>query len=248
MKSAVRVLQIFQLFAELKTPASLASISQRLEMPKSSCQALLRTLEAHGYLSNRDDTKDYYPTRKLFEQMRVIVEQDPLLKDLMPLLQALSDETGETVFLARREGTLVHYMEVVQGRQTLRFAGLAGDRSPLYIGAAGQSLLGGMPKAERVALVNQLEFQRYSPNTIVSASALLKQIDEGLKKGWFLSIGGFQQEVSSIGNYVWLNDNLYAIVIAAPTQRVERNQKSISRHIVDLCARVTQRPATRHTR
>ncbi len=241
VKSAVRVLQIFQLYAELKAPASLATVSQRLEMPKSSCQALLRTLEAHGYLANRDDTKDYYPTRKLYEEMRVIVEEDPLLKDLMPLLRELSDATGETVFLARRHDLMSHYLEVVQGKQSLRFAGVAGDRRPLYIGAAGQSLLGGMPKAERVAVVNRLQFERFSPNTLPNGAALLKKVDEGLKRGWFMSIGGYQIEVSSIGNYVWLNDQLYAIVIAAPTQRIERNQQALGRQVMDLCARVTQR-------
>ncbi|WP_197424953.1 IclR family transcriptional regulator [Bordetella sp. N] len=241
VKSAVRVLQIFQLYAEIKAPASLATISQRLEMPKSSCQALLRTLEAHGYLSNRDESKDYYPTRKLYDEMRTIVEEDPFLKDLMPLLEELSDATGESVFLARRQDLMAHYLEIVQGRQSLRFAGTAGERRPLYIGAAGQSLLGGMPKAERVALVNRLEFERFSPNTITSGAALLKQVEEGVKRGWFMSIGGFQLEVSSIGNYVWLNEQLYAIVIAAPTQRIERNQKTLSRLVMDLCARVTER-------
>ncbi|MBO9355191.1 helix-turn-helix domain-containing protein [Bordetella petrii] len=241
VKSAVRVLQIFQLFAQIKMPASLSTVSQRLDMPKSSCQALLRTLEAHGYLANRDDTKDYYPTRKLYEEMRVIVEEDPLLKDLMPLLKELSDTTGETVFLARRQDRMAHYLEVVQGQQTLRFAGTAGELRPLYIGASGLSLLGGMPKDERVALVNRIEFERFSPKTVTNGAALLKRVAEGLGRGWFMSVGGYQLEVSSIGNYVWLNGQLYAIVIAAPTQRVERNQKVLSRYIVDLCARVTER-------
>ena len=240
VKSAVRVLQIFQLFAETKVPASLATISQQLEMPKSSCQALLRTLETHGYVANRDESKNYYPTRKLYEQMRVIVEEDPFLKDLMPLLQELSDASGESVFLAHRQDLMAHYLEIVQGRQALRFAGTAGERRPLYIGAAGQSLLGGMPKAERVALVNRIRFERFSPNTITSATALLKEVEVGVKRGWFMSIGGYQQEVSSIGNFVWLNGQLYAIVIAAPTQRIERNQKTLSRLVMDLCARVTE--------
>jgi len=172
--------------------------------------------------------------------MRVIVEEDPFLKDLMPLLQELSDASGESVFLARRQDLMAHYLEIVQGRQALRFAGTAGERRPLYIGAAGQSLLGGMPKAERVALVNRIRFERFSPNTITSATALLKEVEVGVKRGWFMSIGGYQQEVSSIGNFVWLNGQLYAIVIAAPTQRIERNQKTLSRLVMDLCARVTE--------
>ena len=45
VKSAVRVIQIFRLFAELKRPLALSSISSKLAFPKSSCLALLnRTL------------------------------------------------------------------------------------------------------------------------------------------------------------------------------------------------------------
>ncbi|CAN5304093.1 helix-turn-helix domain-containing protein [soil metagenome] len=240
VKSAVRVVQIFQLFADIQRPASLAFISTRMGMPKSSCQALLRTLEAHGYLNHRDESKDYYPTRRLYDETRTIVEQDPLLKDLRPLLRALRDATGETVFLARRDGLQSHYMEVVEGGQTLRFAGVAGERRPLYIGAAGHSLLGGMERAERSALIATIQFERFSPKTITNATTLLRHVNEGVKRGWFMSIGAYEVEVSSIGGFIRLNGETYAIVVAAPTQRIERNQKIISRLVVDLCSSVTQ--------
>ncbi|CAN5438334.1 N/A [soil metagenome] len=240
VKSAVRVVQIFQLFAQLQHPASLALISSRLAMPKSSCQALLRTLEANGYLFHRNDSKDYYPTRRLYDEMSAIVERDPLSKDLRPALVELRDATGETVFLARRDGLQSHYMEVVEGGQTLRFAGVAGERRPLYIGAAGHCLLGGMERAARIALVEQIRFERFSPKTITSAATLLRHVNDGIKRGWFMSIGAFEVEVSSIGNFVRLDGEIYAIVVAAPTQRIERNQKTISRLVMDACARVTE--------
>jgi DNA-binding IclR family transcriptional regulator len=240
VKSAVRVVQIFHFFSEIQEPASLALISTRLGMPKSSCQALLRTLEAHGYLNHFDGLKNYYPTRRLYDEARVIVEHDPLLRDLRPSLKALSDATGETVFLARRHALQSHYIEVVEGGQTLRFAAKAGDRRPLYIGAAGLSLLGGMEEGERLALVAQIAFEKYSPKTVTNATALCRQVNEGLKRGWFISVGAYQAEVASIGNFIRLNGEVYAIVVAAPTQRLERNQKAISRAVVDLCKRVTQ--------
>lgn len=227
VKSAVRVLQIFQLFAETRQPAPLSLIAHRLGVPKSSCLALLRTLEANGYLYQLNDFRDYYPTRRIWKEAQVIAQGDPFLSRLRPLLQGLSERTRETAFLARRSGSEVHYVEVIESGQALRFAATVGEKRPLYIGAAGLCLLGAMPQPEREALVKGLAFEKFSDRTVAGAKALLKVVDEGLARGWFLSIGAYQSGVSSIGRPIRLNGEDYAVVVAAPTDRLREHEQAI---------------------
>ncbi|ALM83362.1 IclR family transcriptional regulator [Bordetella sp. N] len=240
VKSARRVVQIFQLFAELRQPVPLSLVSKRLELPKSSCLALLKTLEANGYLYRLNDGKDYYPTRRIFNEARIITENDPLLSSMGPLLHGLRVATGETVYLAKREGHLSHYVEVVESDQPLRYAASVGEKRQLHIGAAGQCLLAAMPDDERDALIDELELTKFSAHTITSAAKLKKTLAEGQARGWYLSVGGYQSGVASIGGYVWINGEPYAIVVAGPTERIVDNEQSIGRAVAALCKKVTQ--------
>ena len=240
VKSARRVLEIFQLFAELKQAAPLALVSKRLALPKSSCLALLKTLETYGYLYQLNDSRDYYPTRRMFDEARAITENDPLLLHLRPILRELGEATHETVFLAKRTGHLSHYLEVIQSGQTLRYAATAGEKRPLHIGAAGQCLLAAMAAPERDALIDQLKLEQYAADTVTSSSRLKKLIADGQSRGWFVSIGGYQSEVASIGNYVWLNGEAYAVVVGAPTQRLKACEDAIGAHVTAFCQRITQ--------
>jgi len=239
VKSAVRVIQIFRLFAELKRPLALSSISSKLAFPKSSCLALLKTLEAHGYLYQINDTKTYYPTRRLLLEGQVIAENDPFLSHVRPLLRDLCDATKETAFLAMRTGLLSHYVEVIESDQTLRYAATVGEKRPLHIGAAGQCLLGAMNEKEREAVMAMMDFEKFSSDTLTSAAALRSSISQGKERGWFMSIGGYQSDVASIGNYVWINGEAYAIVVAAPTNRLKSNELAISQAVLRCCSRVT---------
>ncbi|ARP79913.1 hypothetical protein CAL12_03125 [Bordetella genomosp. 8] len=240
VKSARRVVQIFQLFAELRQPVPLSLVSKRLELPKSSCLALLKTLESNGYLYRLNDGKDYYPTRRIFNEARIITENDPLLSSMGSLLHGLRETTGETVYLAKREGHLSHYVEVVESDQPLRYAASVGEKRQLHIGAAGQCLLAAMPDDERDALIDELDLTKYSANTITSPAKLKKAVAEGKARGWYLSVGGYQSGVASIGGYVWINGEPYAIVVAGPTERIIDNEQAIGRAVAALCKRVTQ--------
>jgi DNA-binding IclR family transcriptional regulator len=240
VKSARRVVQIFQLFAELRQPVPLSLVSKRLELPKSSCLALLKTLESNGYLYRLNHGKDYYPTRRIFNEARIITENDPLLSSMGSLMHGLREATGETVYLAKREGHLSHYVEVVESDQPLRYAASVGEKRQLHIGAAGQCLLAAMPDDERDALIDELDLTKYSPNTITSAAKLKKALAEGKARGWYLSVGGYQSGVASIGGYVWINGEPYAIVVAGPTERIIDNEQAIGRAVAALCKKVTQ--------
>lgn len=241
VKSARRVVEIFQLFAEQREALPLATISKRLALPKSSCLALLKTLEANGYLYRMHESADYYPTRRIFDEARVIVDNDPLLSNLRPVLQELCGATGETVFLATRTGHQSHYLEVVQSGQTLRFAATVGEKRPLHIGAAGQALLGAMDEDARNQLIDELTFEQFTPSTVTTKSRYRRMIEQGLQRGWFVSVGGYQSDVASIGQFAWINGEPYAIVIGAPAQRIKGNETAIGRAVSRCCKKVSDR-------
>ena len=73
VKSARRVLDILQFFAQIRAPATLSQISAGLDIPKSSCLALLDTLEGDGYA--HQTAGRYYLTRRWLNEARVVAER-----------------------------------------------------------------------------------------------------------------------------------------------------------------------------
>ena len=143
VKSAQRVLEILDYFASTRAPATLSALSSALELPKSSCLALIATLHVSGYLYEVKPGVGYYPTRRWLDRATGITASDPLATKMRPVMLALSEETGETIILGKRAGDRVIYIEVVESSQTLRYAAVAGQFKPLHGTASGKALLGG---------------------------------------------------------------------------------------------------------
>ena len=60
VKSVGRVLRVLELFEKHQTPLSATQICNSLDLPKSSANALLKSLVQLGYLSIDGPTKNYF--------------------------------------------------------------------------------------------------------------------------------------------------------------------------------------------
>ena len=70
VKTAVRVFDVINLFAEVRQPMIYSEIARRTEIPLSSCHALLQTMVAKGYLYAPGVKAGYYPTQRLLHVAR----------------------------------------------------------------------------------------------------------------------------------------------------------------------------------
>src|SRR6185436_164156 len=91
VKSALRVLTILEYFAAARKPATLSQMSRQLELPKSSCLALLDTLLQSGYLCWLGKDGGYYPTRRWLDLAEVITRSDTILALTAPALAAICE-------------------------------------------------------------------------------------------------------------------------------------------------------------
>ena len=65
IKSAERVLKLFEHFAAAQQPATIKQLSEALSMPQSSTSMLVRNLVTLGYLEHRPQDRSYFPTLRL---------------------------------------------------------------------------------------------------------------------------------------------------------------------------------------
>lgn len=227
VKTAARTLDVFEVFAHAKGPLTLTELSARLGSPISSCHALVRTLQARGYVYILDERKRVYPTKRLLAIAQRIALNDPVLERIGPVLETLQHASGETVILGKRQGMSITYLDVLQGRQTIRYAASPGDTKPLHSSAIGKAMLGALPESELDRLVKRLALPAITPNTIATAAALAEDIKAGQARGWFLTRGENVSEVMALAIARNVGDEWYGVAVAGPLERLAANKDAV---------------------
>lgn len=221
VKSASRVLDVVELFAREQQPLVLTKLARALGTPLSSCFNLVRVLESRGYLYAVGDSRQIYPTRKLFELSRRIVEAEPWIAQLEPKLAALREKTRETIILGRRQGAQAVYLLVLEGPQNIRYSAAAGDLKPLHASAIGKALLSAADCKERTSVLDELVLDRRTERTITDRDRLVEDLESSAEHGYAVTRGENVPDVMAVAAPVRLGGDLYAVAIAGPMHRME---------------------------
>ncbi len=222
-----RTLEIFETFGAEQKPLSLSEIARAIGAPASSCHLLLRTLLGRGYLYSTGRRKLYYPTRRLYEVACGIAAHDALVEELLPVLTALRDRSGETVILGKRQGDAVLYLDVQESRHTVRYTARAGEFKPMHSSAIGKALLGALPTEALAEWLGSHRLERVTPHTLVSAAQLKSNLQQGRKRGYFITRGENVVDVMAVAGAVALKGETIGIAIAGPVHRME---PALARH------------------
>lgn len=176
VKSADRVLDIFELFAERREPMNLSDIARELDMPASSTHKLLQNLLARGYLETEAQGKTFRLGYKLFEIGSKYAQQTDLSGEFQLAAQKIVDELNESVFLTIRNGNKVLYVAEKQSTHPVRFVSHLGMQLPLHATAMGKVLLSGMSDDDIAALYPDRQLGRLTETTVTSFDELMEQI------------------------------------------------------------------------
>jgi DNA-binding IclR family transcriptional regulator len=141
VKSVARVLEVLELFAELREPMSGMEICRRLDYPKSSANAILKSLVSMGYLALNPDNLKYFPS------LRVTYLGDwvPVLLlgtlEVDELLESLHQKTGETVTLSMQNSFHMQFIRVIPGTFPVSLRVNEGFMAPIFGTAVGAAYL-----------------------------------------------------------------------------------------------------------
>jgi IclR family transcriptional regulator, acetate operon repressor len=222
-----RTLDIFEIFGAAQQPLSLSEIARTIKVPVSSCHLLLRTLLDCGYLYSLGRRKLYYPTRRLYDVARSIAAHDALIEGLRPALTNLRDRSGETVILGKRQGDAVLYLEVLESAKTVRYTARAGEYKPLHSSAIGKALLAALAPEELDDWLDSHALERVTPNTLATPAQLKANLQQGRKRGYYVTRGENVIDVMAVAAGLALDNEALGIAIAGPLHRME---SALARH------------------
>lgn len=189
VKSADRVLDIFELFADKHDPVTLTELSRELDMPASSAHKLMQNLLARGYLESDKQGKTFRLGYKLFEIGSKYAQRTDLATEFQLSAQKIVDECNESVFLTIRNGDKALYIAEKQSTHPVRFVSHLGMQLPLHATAMGKVLLSGLDDEDIAKLYPGQELGKLTDTTITEYAELMRQIGSIRAEGVGYSYG-----------------------------------------------------------
>ncbi|WP_431727169.1 IclR family transcriptional regulator [Verrucosispora sp. TAA-831] len=176
-----RALTALTLLAE--EASTLARLSARLGVNKSSVLRMLQTMEAQSFV-RRDEQQRYHLGSQLFALANRALEDMDLREVAEDALTQLAAACGHTVKLAERQGTDVVYIDKRESRMPVRSYSRVGSRLPLHCTALGKAMLAHRPADEAAALIARCTLQRRTDYTLVTVESLERDLVEVRHRGF----------------------------------------------------------------
>ncbi|MFD5508102.1 IclR family transcriptional regulator [Streptomyces sp. NPDC059761] len=227
VKSAVRTVLLLEHFAARPGLHSLADIQHDLSLPKSSLYMLLRTLVNLGWVeTDATGTRYGIGVRALLVGSSYI-DGDEVVAAARPTLDRLSDDTTETIHLARRDGTSVVYLATRPSQHYLRPFTRVGRRLPVHSTALGKALLATHSDEEVRALLPR-RLEAVTEHTITDREQLVEELALVREQGYAVD-----REENTLG--------LRCFGVAVPYRTPARDAVSCSVPVARLTADHEQR-------
>ncbi|MER7763673.1 IclR family transcriptional regulator [Streptomyces sp. NPDC097619] len=175
VKSAVRTVELLEWCAARPGLHTLAGIQEGVGYPKSSLYMLLRTLVDLGWMeTDATGTRYGIGVRALLVGSSYI-DGDEVVAAARPVLDRLSDDTTETIHLARLDGADVVHLATRQSQHFLRPFSRVGRRLPAHSTALGKALLATHADEEVRALL-PARLEAVTEHTITDREQLVEEL------------------------------------------------------------------------
>jgi DNA-binding IclR family transcriptional regulator len=190
VKSARRVLEIFEFFAETHAPATVKELSHQLGYPQSSTSKLLASLLTLGYLRYEATTRSYRPTLRVMLLGSWVHDEIFGHGSVISPLENLRQEFGHSVLVGMQQGIHVRYVVTLCSETTGGLPPFAtGTLRPICRAAVGKILLSRKRNSEIALIARRANAQETDAERRVSVSQLLDDIEMCRQRGWAESHG-----------------------------------------------------------
>jgi DNA-binding IclR family transcriptional regulator len=237
--SIERALSVLQCLGYSKRGFSISEISRRLKIPKSSAHLILTTLERRGFLQKNTQTGRFHFGLQLVSLSRSALENLDLREEARPFLRDLMQESGLTVHMAVLERDEAVIIEKVEAPGLVRLASWIGRRLDVNCTGVGKVLMAFLPNDELEYLLRTKAFARHNSRTIISGSALRRELMLVKQAGYALDNEEDEPGVCCIGAAVFddRGNAVAAISVAGTTSQIGIDRVPILARQVKRAAR-----------
>ncbi|MDM5197912.1 IclR family transcriptional regulator [Fictibacillus enclensis] len=230
VKSAQRVLQVFECLTMHTEGLSIKEISETLDFPQSSTSNLIKTLAAEGYL-RQDTQKKYKLGPKLIGIGTAAMESLDVSAVGKPYLKTLMEEVQETVFMALMAEEELVYVAKIDNNRSIRTTAQPGNKKPIYCTGLGKAFLSFMPEESKNKLLDSTELLPITSHTITSREQMEHELAESRKRGYAIDNEENEEGLFCLAAPIYGGDRQMqaAISVAGPKERMTARKDQIAK-------------------
>jgi DNA-binding IclR family transcriptional regulator len=225
-----RAAEILRALKEDDRGMSLGAIAERVGLPRSTVQRLVNALIAEGLVVAASAEGGL----RLGPEIQALAAASRLaVGDLLhPILEQLSQKTGETVDLSVFRDDHMVFVDQVVGTHRLRAVSAVGEVFPMTTTANGKATLSLLDEEVVDAIATrELEAKNGSKKAI---RQLRVEIGRARQAGYALDLDEHTEGISAVGAaFAAQTGSIYAISIPAPSHRFGEQRATLTQALLD---------------
>ncbi len=158
--------RLLEALADAGRAMGVSELSRALGLDKGTVYRLLSILRTRGYVEQDPETRKYTVGPRMIALSSRILGNNDVYLQARPAMKKLLQETRETVHLAMRMENQVVYIAQEISPEVVSVNTEIGQREPIHCTAVGKALVAFLPDEECEAVIERLDFRRYTPATI----------------------------------------------------------------------------------
>jgi IclR family KDG regulon transcriptional repressor len=220
VRAVERAMDILLCFVDVKE-LSLTEISNKVSIHKSTVHRLLASLEGKGFMLRDGATEKYRLGFRLWELSANLIQSDDMGVVLLPEMERLRDQVGETISLYIRDGDERVRVQAVQSNQAIRRVAPVGARMPLYVGASSKVLL-----AYAEDVVQERVLNAAYVTSGLDRDTLIPMLEDTRKLGYATSIEEREPGAAAVSAPIFGRDGklMASLAVSGPANRLTQSK------------------------
>ena len=235
-------LKILSLFDKDRPVMSIPEIAARADLSEITVYRYVATLKSEGLIE--DDSKPgYYRLGLKILKLAQAVKQRSVINISLPVMEKLSNQTGETVILAGLHEQKGVCLDKVEGRHILRVSFDRGATFHLHAGATGKVLMAYLDEEEQDLIIKEIGLPQFTENTITDPKKLKAELKRIRENGFAVSDGEVHRGVRAIAAPIFNGQGriIADLSVGAPIHRLEGVKiKRMVQLIVNMARQITE--------
>lgn len=217
----LRGLVLLEKVVQARRPISATDLIEELDLPKPTVNRILQQLEEEGLLQREPVNRRYMPGPRARDMAFGIMSNRALGAPRHAILQALSEEIGETCNCTMLDGDHTVYFDRVEANWPYRIQLPVGSKLPLHCTSSGKLYLAHMKPRMRQRLISAAPLKRFTDRTITDPQLLSEELKRIGEEGIGIDNEEFMAGMVAVAVPVFnaANEICFTVAVHAPTVR-----------------------------
>lgn len=230
-----RGLRVLKAFDEDHPEMTLSEVAAKTGLPPAVARRCLITLVELGYVGQHE--------RKFLLRPAVLTIGSAFLASMqieqvvLPPLQGLRDQTGDSASLAVLSGADILYVAHVSTDRRFRVAAGVGTRFPFHATSLGKAIAAFLPDDERDPLMSAAPFQRFTERTVTDAPAMADRLGLIATRGYDSALDELDYGIVSVAVPIFGRESRVIASINCSTSTTRISQDELVRTRLPLLRR-----------